>query len=96
MPLNFCLYLVRGCFQTNRKIFVKIPLRRTRFIQSLKDCMVLPIHIHSTFYELKLSEIALEQSMTKLLPICQKKPWIMHSKPKVSFLSLFQLPISVL
>ena len=24
-------------------------LRRTRFIQSLKDCMLLPIHIYSTF-----------------------------------------------
>ena len=49
MPLNFCLYHVRGCCQTNRKICVKIPLRRTRFIQSLKDCMVLPIHNYSTF-----------------------------------------------
>ena len=43
-----CVDVVRP-IETYNQICVKLMLRRTRFIQSLKNCIALQIHIHSTF-----------------------------------------------
>ena len=86
MPLNFCLYLVHGCCQTNGKICVKIPLRRKRDIKHLKACMVLPIHIFSTslvFSDLFEMSLGQKNKVQDTFFIVNQKVYLLHNKEKL-------------
>ena len=50
MQNNFFLYIVHAYCKTNWKECLKIPLHRKRYLNFLKDCMLLPFHNLTFFF----------------------------------------------